>query len=188
MKHKKLTQDRVVYFINYVMLAVFLIIVLYPLIYIISCSFSSGDALMSGKVKLFPVEPTLQSYRAVFKYKSIWTGYWNSIVYTLVGTVISMVLTLFAAYPLSRSDFRGKKVFTVILLFTMMFSGGLIPTYLLVKSLHMLNTIWAVVLPGAVSAYNVIVARTFLQIPFPRSCRKQQRWTDVRIFCFLLKS
>ena len=80
MKHKKLTQDRVVYFINYVMLAVFLIIVLYPLIYIISCSFSSGDALMSGKVKLFPVEPTLQSYRAVFKYKSIWTGYWNSIV------------------------------------------------------------------------------------------------------------
>ena len=140
MKHKKLTQDRVVYFINYVMLAVFLIIVLYPLIYIISCSFSSGDALMSGKVKLFPVEPTLQSYRAVFKYKSIWTGYWNSIVYTLVGTVISMVLTLFAAYPLSRSDFRGKKVFTVIILFTMMFSGGLIPTYLLVKSLHMLNT------------------------------------------------
>ena len=167
MKHKKLTQDRVVYFINYVMLAVFLIIVLYPLIYIISCSFSSGDALMSGKVKLFPVEPTLQSYRAVFKYKSIWTGYWNSIVYTLVGTVISMVLTLFAAYPLSRSDFRGKKVFTVIILFTMMFSGGLIPTYLLVKSLHMLNTIWAVVLPGAVSAYNVIVARTFFANTIP---------------------
>ena len=172
MKHKKLTQDRVVYFINYVMLAVFLIIVLYPLIYIISCSFSSGDALMSGKVKLFPVEPTLQSYRAVFKYKSIWTGYWNSIVYTLVGTVISMVLTLFAAYPLSRSDFRGKKVFTVILLFTMMFSGGLIPTYLLVKSLHMLNTIWAVVLPGAVSAYNVIVARTFFANTIPKELQE----------------
>lgn len=187
MKHKKLTQDRVVYFINYVMLAVFLIIVLYPLIYIISCSFSSGDALMSGKVKLFPVEPTLQSYRAVFKYKSIWTGYWNSIVYTLVGTVISMVLTLFAAYPLSRSDFRGKKVFTVILLFTMMFSGGLIPTYLLVKSLHMLNTIWAVVLPGAVSAYNVIVARTYFANTIPKELQEAAEMDGCADFLFFIK-
>ena len=173
MKHKKLTQDRVVYFINYVMLAVFLIIVLYPLIYIISCSFSSGDALMSGKVKLFPVEPTLQSYRAI--------------VYTLVGTVISMVLTLFAAYPLSRSDFRGKKVFTVIILFTMMFSGGLIPTYLLVKSLHMLNTIWAVVLPGAVSAYNVIVARTFFANTIPKELQEAAEMDGCADFLFFIK-
>ena len=142
---------------------------------------------MSGKVKLFPVEPTLQSYRAVFKYKSIWTGYWNSIVYTLVGTVISMVLTLFAAYPLSRSDFRGKKVFTVIILFTMMFSGGLIPTYLLVKSLHMLNTIWAVVLPGAVSAYNVIVARTYFANTIPKELQEAAEMDGCADFLFFIK-
>ena len=172
MKHKKITQDKVVYFVNYVMLTVLLVVVMYPIIYIISCSFSSGDALMSGKVKLFPVAPTLQSYKAVFKYQSIWTGYRNSIIYAVVGTVISMVLTLFAAYPLSREDFRGKKFFTIIILFTMMFSGGLIPTYLLVKNLGLMDTIWAVVLPGAVSAYNIIVARTFFANTIPKELQE----------------
>ena len=107
MKTKKITQDKVVYFLNYIFLTLMLIIVLYPIIYIISCSFSSGTALMSGKVKLFPVEATLQSYKAVFEYKSIWVGYRNSMIYTVLGTVLSVVLTLLAAYPLSREDFRG---------------------------------------------------------------------------------
>ena len=98
-----------------------------------------------------------------------------------------MVLTLFAAYPLSRSDFRGKKVFTVILLFTMMFSGGLIPTYLLVKSLHMLNTIWAVVLPGAVSAYNVIVARTFFANTIPKELQEAAEIDGCTIFQYFIK-
>lgn len=185
MKHKKITQDKVVYFINYIMLTALLVIVLYPLIYIISCSFSSGDALMSGKVKLFPVDPTLQSYKAVFKYQSIWTGYRNSILYAVVGTLISMVLTLFAAYPLSRDDFRGKKVFTMIILFTMMFSGGLIPTYLLIKNLKMMDTIWAVVLPGAVSAYNIIVARTFFANTIPKELQEAAEMdgcSDFRFF------
>ena len=163
MKTKKITQDKVVYFLNYIFLTLMLIIVLYPIIYIISCSFSSGTALMSGKVKLFPVEATLQSYKAVFEYKSIWVGYRNSMIYTVLGTVLSVVLTLLAAYPLSREDFRGGKVFMSLFLFTMMFSGGLIPTYLLVKNLGLVNTMWAVILPGSVSAYNVIVARTFFQ-------------------------
>ncbi len=168
MNYKKISQDSVVYFINYILLALLLVAVLYPIIYIISCSFSSGNALMTGKVKLLPVEPTLQSYKAVFKYQSIWTGYLNSIIYAVVGTVISMVMTLLAAYPLSRDDFRGKKIYMFIILFTMMFSGGLIPTYLLIKNLGMMDTIWAVVLPGAVSAYNIIVARTFFANTIPK--------------------
>lgn len=187
MKHKKLTQDKVVYFINYIMLTVLLVMVLYPLIYIVSCSFSSGDALMSGKVKLFPVDLTLQSYQAVFKYQSIWTGYRNAIIYAVVGTVISMVLTLFAAYPLSRSDFRGKKIFTVIILFTMMFSGGLIPTYLLVKNLGLMDSIWAVVLPGAVSAYNIIVARTFFANTIPKELQEAAEMDGCSDFRFFVK-
>ena len=163
---KVITQDKVVYFINYILLAILLVVVLYPIIYIVSCSFSSGDALMTGKVKFLPAEPTLQSYKAVFKYQSIWTGYRNSIIYAVVGTVISMVLTLLAAYPLSREDFRGKKIFMVIVLFTMMFNGGLVPTFIQIRNLKMLNTIWAVILPSALSAYNIIIMRTsFAGIP-----------------------
>lgn len=184
---KKITQDKAVYFINYVMLTIFLIIVLYPIIYIISCSFSSGDALMSGKVRLFPVEPTLQSYRAVFKYSSIWVGYKNSIIYAIVGTIISMGLTLFAAYPLSRSDFRGKRIFMVLILFTMMFSGGLIPNYLLVKNLHLLDTMWAVVLPGAVNAYNIIVARTFFDNTIPKELQEAAEMDGCSDFKFFMK-
>ena len=168
MKNKKITQDKVVYFINYVLLALLLVIVLYPIIYIISCSFSSGSALMAGRVRLLPVEFTFDSYKAVFKYQSIWSGYKNSVIYTIVGTLISIVFTLFAAYPLSRDDFRGQKLFTGLFLFTMMFSGGLIPTYLLVRNLKLIDTMWAIVLPGAVSAYNMIVARTFFKQTIPK--------------------
>ena len=168
MKKKKITQDKVVYFINYVLLALLLVIVLYPIIYIISCSFSSGSALMAGRVRLLPVEFTFDSYKAVFKYQSIWSGYKNSVIYTIVGTLISIVFTLFAAYPLSRDDFRGQKLFTGLFLFTMMISGGLIPTYLLVRNLKLIDTMWAIVLPGAVSAYNMIVARTFFKQTIPK--------------------
>ena len=168
MKKKKITQDKVVYFINYVLLALLLVIVLYPIIYIISCSFSSGSALMAGRVRLLPIEFTFDSYKAVFKYQSIWSGYKNSVIYTIVGTLISIVFTLFAAYPLSRDDFRGQKLFTGLFLFTMMFSGGLIPTYLLVRNLKLIDTMWAIVLPGAVSAYNMIVARTFFKQTIPK--------------------
>lgn len=184
---KKITQDKVVYFINYISLVLLLIIVLYPLIYIISCSFSSGSALMAGRVRLLPVEPTLESYEAVFKYDSIWSGYKNSIIYTAAGTLVSIVLTLFAAYPLSRDDFRGKKIFTALFLFTMMFSGGLIPTYLLIKNLRLINTIWAVILPGSVSAYNMIVARTFFNQTIPKELLEAAQMDGCSDFKFFNK-
>ncbi|MGB8455735.1 MAG: carbohydrate ABC transporter permease [Anaerocolumna sp.] len=185
MKSKRITQDKVVYFVNYILLTLLLIVVLYPLIYIISCSFSDGNALMSGKVKLLPVGFTLDSYDAVFKYDSIWTGFKNSIIYTVFGTVVSIILTLFAAYPLSRDDFRGRKIFTGIFLFTMMFSGGLIPTYLLIKNLRLINSMWAIILPTAVSAYNVIVARTFFNQTIPKElleASKMDGCSDIKFF------
>ncbi len=164
---KKISQDKVVYFVNYILLGLMLLIELYPLIYIVSCSFSSGDALMAGKVHFLPVDFTFDSYKAVFKYNSIWTGYKNSLIYTVLGTVISIVLTLFAAYPLSRADFRGRGVFTGLILFTMMFSGGLIPSYLLIKNLGLIDSMWSIILPGAVNAYNIIVARTYFKQTIP---------------------
>lgn len=185
-KTKRITQDKVVYFVNYVLLTLLLMIVLYPIIYIVSCSFSSGDALMSAKVRFLPVEPTLESYETVFEYDSIWTGYLNSIVYTVSGTALSIALTLLAAYPLSRDDFRGKKFFTVLFVFTMMFNGGLIPTYLLVKNLNLTDTMWAVILPTAVSAYNMIVARTFFKQSIPKEMLEAAEidgCTDFRFFC-----
>lgn len=155
------------------------------MVYVVSASFSSGEALASGKVRLFPVEPTLLSYKTVFEYDAIWVGFVNSIIYTVVGTVVSMVLTLLAAYPLSRDDFRGKKVLSSIFLFTMMFSGGLIPTYMLVKNLGLMNTMWSIILPTAVSAYNVIVARTFFNQTIPKELLEASQMdgcSDFRFF------
>mgnify|MGYP000821822973 FL=1 len=185
MRKKRITQDRIVYFINYILLGLLLITILYPLVYVVSASFSSGEALASGKVRLFPVEPTLMSYKTVFEYDAIWVGFVNSIIYTVVGTVVSMVLTLLAAYPLSRDDFRGKKVLSSIFLFTMMFSGGLIPTYMLVKNLGLMNTMWSIILPTAVSAYNVIVARTFFNQTIPKELLEASQMdgcSDFRFF------
>lgn len=185
MGKRRTTQDKVVYFVNYVLLGLLLITILYPLVYIVSASFSSGDALMSGKVRLLPVDLTLLSYKTVFEYDAIWTGFVNSVIYTVAGTLVSIVLTLLAAYPLSREDFQGKKVFSSIFLFTMMFSGGLIPSYMLIKNLGLMNTMWAIILPGAVSAYNVIVARTFFNQSIPKELLEASQMdgcSDFRFF------
>lgn len=187
MKKKKISQDKVVYVVNYILLILLTVSVLYPLIYIVSCSFSSGDALMAGRVKLLPVEFTLLSYKTVFEYESIWTGYLNSIIYTVVGTVISIVLTIFAAYPLSRDDFRGGNILMKLFLFTMLFSGGLVPTYLLVKNLGLVDTMWAVVLPTAVNAYNMIVARTFFKQTIPKDLQEAAELDGCSDFKFFTK-
>ena len=183
---KDLTQDRVVYIVNYIILTLLTIAVLYPLIYVISCSFSSGEALMSGKVRLFPVGLTLDGYKSVFGYTSIWTGYRNSILYTACGMTISICLTLLAAYPLSRDDFIGRNVITRLFVFTMMFSGGLIPSYLLIKNLKMIDTMWAIILPGSVSAYNVIVARTFFRQTIPNELMEAAEMDGCQDFHFFL--
>lgn len=186
MKIRYCRQDKIFSVINYILLILLVIALIYPLIYIISCSFSSGDALLAGKVKLFPVEPTLQGYKTVFAYKPIWTGYLNSLIYMIVGTAISVVLTIMAAYPLSRKDLKGRNLLMGYFVFTMMFSGGLIPSYLLVKQLNIDNTIWAIVLPTAVSAYNVIVVRSFYSQTIPDELLEASRidgCTDLKFLC-----
>ncbi|MDD3904245.1 MAG: carbohydrate ABC transporter permease [Sphaerochaeta sp.] len=139
------------------------LVVLYPIVYIISSSFSSANAIISGKVWLFPVEPNFNAYTAVFKNKQVLGGYMNSIIYTAGGTLISVVLTIAAAYPLSRKFLPGRKFFTAMFVFTMLFSGGLIPTYFVVRNMHLIDTRWAIVLPNALSIWNLMVTLTYFK-------------------------
>lgn len=140
-----------------------LIIVLYPLVYIVSCSFSDSIAVISGRVWLFPVEPTILAYEGVFRNPNIMTGYANSLFYTFFGTLINLVVTFLAAYPLSRKNvIMGKKFFMFFFTFTMLFSGGMVPSFLLVNRLGLINTRWALLIPGALAVWNFIITRTFL--------------------------
>lgn len=141
--------------------------VLYPVILVVSGSFSDPVAVMANEVVLWPVRFTLKVYKMVFKNAEIWTGYRNTIIYTVVGTIVSVFMTMLGAYPLSRRDFYGKNIFMGIFTFTMFFGGGMIPTYLLVKRLNLLNSMWSLILPGAVSTWNMIIMRTFFQNSIP---------------------
>ncbi|MFC3341872.1 carbohydrate ABC transporter permease [Paenibacillus abyssi] len=160
--------DRVFLFCVYVFLGLILIVVLYPLIYILSSSFSSPQAVISGRVWLLPVEPSLAGYKAIFQNPSVMTGYANSLFYTFFGVLINVTLTVMLAYPLSRSTFVGRNFIMVLLIITMMFSGGLIPYYLTVKMVGILDTRWAMLLPGALAVWQVIIARTFFQSTIPK--------------------
>ena len=160
--------DRIFNLVNYTILTVFLLIILYPLIYVVSASFSDGAAVISGRVVLWPVDFSLEAYKKIFQYESIWTGYSNSLFYAVVGTVVNVTLTLFAAYPLSRPDLYGRKLILGLFVFTMFFNGGLIPSYLLVKDLGMLDTRAAMIIPQALSVWNLIIAITYFRFAIPR--------------------
>ena len=159
--------DKIYYFVVYALIIVMTLAVLYPLVYVVSASFSSGRAVSSGKVVFFPVEPSIYGYQRVLEYTSIWIGYRNTIFYTVVGTIINIVVTLMCAYALSRKGLRGRGFFTFMFTFTMIFSGGMIPSYILMRNLKILNTVWAMLLPGALSVYNMVVTHTFLQSNIP---------------------
>jgi putative aldouronate transport system permease protein len=143
------------------------LIVLYPLIFIVSASFSDPAAVMDGSMWLWPKGFSLQAYHEILQYKDVWTGYRNTLFYTVVGTSINVLLTCLAAYPLSRKDLPGRNFFMFIITFTMFFNGGLIPTYLLVKNLDMVNTVWAMVIPNAIATYHLIIMRTYFQTSIP---------------------
>lgn len=162
-KQKEMLTDRVFNILNNTFLLGSMLLVLYPLVYIVSNSLSSPQAVMAHKVWLFPVDFDLVSYRAVFTNKQIGIGYMNSLIYMAAGTAVSVLLTLLLAYPLSRKEFYGRNVVTKIILFTMLFSGGIIPLYLTVRNLGLYDSRWAIILPNAVTVWNVIIARTFLQ-------------------------
>jgi putative aldouronate transport system permease protein len=154
-------------YLNVVLFTIVLIVVIYPLYFILISSISSPGEVAGGKVWLWPVDPSLEGYRSIFTDSTIWLGYKNSLIYTTLGVVISTSLTITAAYSLSRKDLAGRNIVLFYFLFTMFFSGGLIPNYILVKNLGMLDTIWAMVIPGAVSVFQLIIARTFFQYTIP---------------------
>ena len=153
--------DKIFNVINGLLIAVVLIMIIYPLWFVIIASVSDPAKVLGGQVILMPRKFTLEGYRMVFRDPMIMTGYRNTLFYTVTGTAINLVMTILAAYPLSRKDWVGRGFFMGVLMFTMFFSGGIIPTYLMMNSLGMINTVWAMILPGAVSVYNTIIMRTF---------------------------
>ena len=159
--------DKIFYTAVNVVLILITIVVLYPLIYVLSASFSSGRAILSGKVWLYPVDVSLEGYREVFKNQNIWIGYANTIFYTLVATALNVFFTMVAAYPLSRRVLPGKNAVMMIFTFTMFFNGGMIPNYMLMKNLNLINTRAVMIIPGLISVYNLIIARTFIQNSIP---------------------
>ena len=159
--------DRLFLILIYIGLTVVLLAVLYPLVYIVSSSLSSPAAVSSGRVWLWPVEFSIKGYEAVFKNEQVLTGYANSLFYTSVGTLISVCLTIMIAYPLSRRTFFGRGALMIFVTFTMLFAGGLIPSYLVVKAVGLIDTRWALLLPNAIWVWQVIIARTFFQSSIP---------------------
>ncbi len=166
-KHRHSTVDKCYLFFIYLFLILFTFIVLYPLIYILSCSFSSPTALVNGKVFFLPVDFGFMGYTAVFKTSAVWVGYKNSLVYTVVGTVFSVMVTMMGAFPLTRDEFPAKKAITLLFTITMFIGGALIPQYLLIKGLGMMDTMWAIIIPSLFSAWSIIIARTFIKSNIP---------------------
>lgn len=164
------TSDKVFLTTNWIILILVFLVLLYPLLFIVSSSFSAGINVMG--LSLIPTKISFAGYKAVFEFKEIWVGYSNSLLYMVSGTAISLALTICCAYPLSRKDFMMRNVMMTLCLIVMYFSGGLIPTYLTVRNLGILNSMWAIILPGSMSIYNMIVMRTYFQTQIPDELRE----------------
>ena len=159
--------DKIYYSIAYTIVCFLVLIVLYPMILLVSASFSESSAVNAGKVWFLPVRPTLFNYRMVLQYKSIYIGYRNTIFYTVFGTVNNLIFTFMCAYPLTRKDLDGRNFFSFLFIFTMFFGGGMIPSYILMRNLGLLNTVFAIIVPGSFSVWNMIIVRTFIQTSIP---------------------
>ncbi|WP_257351509.1 carbohydrate ABC transporter permease [Pseudalkalibacillus decolorationis] len=165
--YKLSISDKAFNVLNYGFLSFVLALTFYPLIYVLSASISDPAAVSSGNMWLWPVDITFEGYRKVFENNAIWTGYRNTIFYTVLGTLLHLCILLPCAWALSRKELMAKKAILWVILFTMLFNGGLIPTYLVIKSLGMLNTVWAIVVPNVVGAWAILVARAFFQQNVP---------------------
>lgn len=167
-KVKKPKGDRVFDTVSVIVGILLLIIVLYPMYFVVIASFSGPASVANGEVWLLPKNITFEGYKRIFEEKRIWVGYKNTILYTIVGTALSLLFTMPAAYALSRKDLKGRNIIMMYFVFTMFFSGGLIPTYLTINQFHLTNTFWVIVLPFSVSVYNMIIARTFFASNIPQ--------------------
>lgn len=172
-KRKKQTWDDMLFDVIITVFAVVLLIIfIYPLYYLVIASLSDVDAVVSGQVKFWFVGFSTESYQELLKRSDIWNGYLNSIIITVVGTIVNIVMTILGAYVLSCPEFLPRTVIMKLITFTMFFGGGLIPTFLLIQSLGLYNTMWALIIPGAVSVHNLIIARTFFQGNIPNELRE----------------
>ncbi|WP_416296115.1 carbohydrate ABC transporter permease [Paenibacillus illinoisensis] len=153
--------------IMYAFAILFLIAIMYPIYFIVIASFSDPSSVANGQVWVFPKGFTLEGYKELLRHENIWIGYRNTILYTVVGTLIGLVVNISAAYALSRKDLVGRKFFSLFFIFTMFFSGGLIPTFLTIRDFHLYNTFLVMVLPFSVVVFDMIVARTFFQTSIP---------------------
>ncbi len=182
---RKSRGDNVFGAVVYVILFLLFVVTLYPMLYVLSASFSDPNAVAGGEMVLLPVGPSLQAYEYILQYKDIWIGYANTIFYTVVGTAINLAVTLPCAYAFSRRDFRARNVFMTLFIITMYFQGGLIPSYLNMRSLGLVDTRWSLLILGAVSVYNLIVARTFFANSIPWELHEAaflDGCSDLRIF------
>lgn len=164
---KKIDPDKVFSFLNAALLIIFSFLFLYPIIFSISCSISNPASVMNNEVVFLPIGIDFTAYAKILVANDILIGYRNTVLYTVVGTVFSVLITIMAAYPLSRRDFYGRRFFSVMFIITMYFSGGLIPTFLLVKDLGIYDTFWAFILPGMVSVINIFIMRTSFESSIP---------------------
>lgn len=160
-------EDKVFSLIAYTLATFALVITLYPLLYCVSASFSDPLEVVKGNVILFPKKVTLIAYEAVAKNKSILLGYRNTIFYTVLGTAINVIMTIMVAYPLSKKDFRGRSLITVLFTITVFFTGGMVPNFLLIRDLGLYDSIWSLLLPSAVSMWNLVIMRTYFQSSIP---------------------
>ncbi len=161
--------DRVFNLFAIALVSLLTLIVLIPLMNVVASSFSNPKAVRDGRVWFWPVEPTFENYKAILNYSHVWLGYRNTIFYTLCGTLINVSMTLICAYPLSQKQFGGRKFFNLLFFFPMLFNAGMIPNYMLMRDIGFLNTVWAILIPGAISIYNMIITRTFIQTSIPES-------------------
>jgi putative aldouronate transport system permease protein len=179
--------DRIFDGILFFILSLVFVIVAYPLYFVTIASFSSPKAVAGGEVVFFPASISFEGYAKVFENKQVVSGFLNSIIITLTGTLISLFITLPTAYALSRRDFKGRKFVMTFYIVTMFVSGGLIPTYLVIKNLGMLDTIWSLILPGTLGVYNMIVARTFFKTSIPDELLEAARIDGCNDFHFFFR-
>lgn len=190
MKDKKIRLsrgDKIFTITNYIVMSILFLMVLYPLYFVLIASISSPAAVSSGEALLWPVGFTFDGYTSVFSDSSIMRGYLNSLIYTVLGVIISLIFTVPMAYSLSRRDMKGRRLVSLLVIFTMFFSGGMIPTYLVINNLHMIDTIWALVLPGAVVPFNLIICRTFFEGNIPNELREAASLDGCDDFKFFFK-
>lgn len=180
-------RDRIFLNVLLAISVVILIIELYPLVYVVSASFSSSDAISRGQVYLLPVEFSLDGYKMLSKNKDILTGFTNSVLYLIVGTSINMLLTVALAYPLSRKELPFRNMLTLFIVFTMYVQGGLIPTYLQVSRMNLVDTLWGLILPNAIITTNMIIMRTYFQTSLPESLHEAAVLDGCNYTCYLLK-